>query len=170
MLYSHWTLPLCLRLHCPDVILCLLLLWHVGSSNPMFWLVLRSHGTWSGGLIQCCIHPLQTWSAEILKRRCRSCSLRLVSLHQPACPIYTLPQSHRMLQTPETVSPKSSSANLSTSKLFLAGICIVFILNFPSNVYILYDPWNPSTSLLRQTNVHEADAGKSLKNNWQQRH
>jgi hypothetical protein len=54
MLYSAWTLPLCLGLHCQDVILCLLLLWQVGSSSPMFWLVLRSHGTWSGGLIQCC--------------------------------------------------------------------------------------------------------------------
>jgi hypothetical protein len=50
----RWTLPLCL--YCQDVIF-LLLIWQDGPCSRMFCLVLQSHGTWSGGLIQFCVLP-----------------------------------------------------------------------------------------------------------------
>jgi hypothetical protein len=63
MLCWVWTLPVCL--HCPDVILFLSLLWQVGPCSLTFWLVLRSHGTWSGGLIQR-PRPRSLWHAGFL--------------------------------------------------------------------------------------------------------
>jgi hypothetical protein len=59
--YRVGTLPLCL--YVLDVILFVLLLWQLGACSLKFGLALRSHGTWSCGLIQWCspIEALSGW-------------------------------------------------------------------------------------------------------------
>jgi hypothetical protein len=81
-------------LHSLDVILSKFLLWKVGSCTLLFGLVLRSHETWSCGLIQTFGLPVYAYLANTYKHRRHSCSIHSVFQNGPVCPVYTFSHSH----------------------------------------------------------------------------
>jgi hypothetical protein len=126
LLFWVWTLPLCL--YCLHVILFPFLLSQVSPCSLMFWLVLRSCRTWSGGLIQCCVLSLQIsldyTNTDVIHVLCTMFNwLTCLSYH-------TFPHSHGILQTSETFSPKSSFTDLTMWELYLACMCTLFTLIF----------------------------------------
>jgi hypothetical protein len=82
--------------------------------TPVWWNSIQ----WSASAPCSAIPAASGW----YRPRRQSCSLSLDSMDQPICPMYTSPYSRGITQTPETVSPKSSFAVLSTWKLFLTGM------------------------------------------------
>jgi hypothetical protein len=69
--------------------------------------------------------------------RCRKCSLRLVS--NDVCPTYISPHSHGILLTPGAFSPTSPFTGLQMFEFLFVRMWTIFILNFPTNLLVLYD-------------------------------
>jgi hypothetical protein len=105
-------------------------------NNLMFWLVLGSHGTWSGGLIQSCVLPLRAWHFDVRFVLCALLQWLDLSV------LCRLPHIRTGYGRP---APKSSFAGLSTLELFLANKernCRY--IKFPSYRLIFFDVdcWN----------------------------